>query len=205
MNKVDMLKKYKSKYFIETGSYNGEGIQAAIDAGFENIISIELTPDYFNICASKFQNNQNVKIINGNSVDVLNDVLKNINESCTFFLDAHYMDETTMVVDKWCPLMDELEVIKKHIIGQNIIMVNDMRCWQESNGFYQNYNFNNDDIKNKIKEISPDVEFSYEDGYIADDILVAKFTVKAVEETSKVKAPIAAPKTIKKTSKTKKR
>ena len=41
---VDNFKRFKNELFIETGSFYGEGIQQAIDAGFENIISIELSP-----------------------------------------------------------------------------------------------------------------------------------------------------------------
>ena len=38
------IEKFKNKTsnFIETGSYLGDGIQLAIDSGFDNIYSIEL-------------------------------------------------------------------------------------------------------------------------------------------------------------------
>ena len=35
------FKKYLNPVFIETGSLQGKGIQAAIDAGFQKVISIE--------------------------------------------------------------------------------------------------------------------------------------------------------------------
>ena len=49
-SKKEIFQKYINNYFIETGSYLGDGIQQAIDAGFKNIISIELSDKYFNIC-----------------------------------------------------------------------------------------------------------------------------------------------------------
>ena len=41
---------YPNRIFVETGSFNGDGIQAAIEAGFETIHSIELSEHYYNHC-----------------------------------------------------------------------------------------------------------------------------------------------------------
>ena len=53
--KKETFSKYKNKYFIETGSHLGNGIQQALDAGFDNVISIELSDKYFGICENKFK------------------------------------------------------------------------------------------------------------------------------------------------------
>jgi len=49
--------------FIETGSYTGDGIQAALNSGFTKVISIELVPHYYNLCKKRFQNNPMVNYI----------------------------------------------------------------------------------------------------------------------------------------------
>ena len=36
------LKKYKNSVFLETGTYQGDGIKKALEAGFEKIYSIEI-------------------------------------------------------------------------------------------------------------------------------------------------------------------
>ena len=46
---TNILKKFLNPYFIETGSHIGNGIQSAIDCGFDNIISIELADKYYNL------------------------------------------------------------------------------------------------------------------------------------------------------------
>jgi hypothetical protein len=220
--KTNIFHNYSNNnYLIETGSYYGDGITKAIEAGFKNIISIEITPAYYDLCTEKFKDNLNVKVILGDTVKILPDLLKEINEPVTYWLDAHYTDPTTNYGDKMSPLMDELEIIKFHAQSFNdVILIDDMRIFNESDWNYHNYLFNNEDIKNKIREISPDVEFSYEDGYVPNDILVAKFFVKDLEEIVvedinlvDVKPTIEkqkefvkeVKKTVKKTSKTKKR
>ena len=101
-----------NKIFIETGTYNGDGVELALNNGYEEIISIEFDKKRYEYCKSKFKEYKNVKIIYGDSGLVLSDILKNINQSITFFLDAHYCGDGAEIADKWCPLEKELESIK---------------------------------------------------------------------------------------------
>lgn len=171
MLKENIFKNYKNKYFVETGSHNGDGIQKAIEAGFENIISIELSDKYFDRCVQRFKDNKNVTIIKGDSALVLNDVIKDINCSITFWLDGHYSCGDTACGAYRIPLIQELEQIKKHKIKNHTILIDDMRCWKEPNevhGFYEK------DIFDKIKEFDTKYNFSFVDGSEKDDILVCK-------------------------------
>ena len=42
-SKVENFKKYPNPVFVETGSLMGDGIQQALEAGFQKVISIELS------------------------------------------------------------------------------------------------------------------------------------------------------------------
>ena len=93
---VNIFNKYNyNSYFIETGSYYGGGIEFAIEAGFKNIISIEITQKYYELCKEKFKNNKNVKIVLGDSVKELGNILSKINKPVTFWLDGHYTEPST--------------------------------------------------------------------------------------------------------------
>jgi hypothetical protein len=167
---TENFKKYPNEIFIETGSYVGDGIQQALDAGFKSVISIELSDKYYTISSNRFIYNTKVKIIKGDSFKVLPELLKNINEPVTFWLDGHHSCGDTALGDYWAPLIQELDVIKEHPVKTHTIMIDDMRCWQAPNpvhGFYK------DDIFEKLKEINPDYKFTYEDGLEKNDILVA--------------------------------
>lgn len=166
----EVFKKYPNSYFIETGSYLGEGIDNAIKAGFENIISIELSKKYFDICQYRFKNYANVKIYYGDSYKILPEIINNINKPITFWLDGHHSAGDTALGDYYAPLLQELDAIREHSINTHTIMIDDMRCWAEPNPvhgfFYPN-------IIDKLHSINPNYTLTYEDGFVEKDVLVA--------------------------------
>ena len=100
-----------NEYFIETGSYFGDGIAEAISAGFPNIISIELADKYFDHCIERFADQPHVKIIKGDSFKKLPHILKDIVSPITFWLDGHHSAGDTGLGEYWAPLIHELKAI----------------------------------------------------------------------------------------------
>lgn len=166
----ETFSKYLNPTFLETGSWVGDGIQQALNAGFKNVLSIELSEKYYNLTKQRFITNENVKIFLGDSYKILPQILETIDEPITFWLDGHYMCGDSSHGDFWAPLMQELDAIKNHKIKTHTIMIDDMRCWLEPN---ETHGFYTPDIINKLKEINPDYRLTYEDGYQKNDILVA--------------------------------
>lgn len=159
---VDVFKKYFNRVLIETGSGSGEGIGAALMAGFDQVISIELSPKMFSICSDKYKDNKQVCLFFGDSQEMLDQVLKEINEPVTFWLDAHASGGDTAGADL-PPLMEELAIIKKHSIKTHTILIDDLRCW----------NWNNM-LKKSILDINPDYEVVLEDSSLfKNDIMAA--------------------------------
>lgn len=78
-----------SKIFIETGTNKGDGIQRALDSGFEKVLSVEANQDLFIKSRERFFRDGRVKIWFGKSYDTLPEMLTQINERCVFWLDAH--------------------------------------------------------------------------------------------------------------------
>ncbi len=167
---TEIFNKHLNDIFIETGSFMGQGIQQALDAGFKNVISIELSDKYFSLCENRFSGNTNVKIVKGDSFKVLPEILETVDIQVTFWLDGHHSCGDTALGEHWAPLMQELDVIKSHKIKTHTIIIDDMRCWEHPNpvhGFFK------DDIFVKLHEINKDYKFSFEDGQFENDILVA--------------------------------
>jgi hypothetical protein len=172
---TENFKKYKSNLFIETGSFQGDGIQQALDAGYEKVISIELSEKYFEISRNRFISDPRVTIVKGDSYKVLPSILNEIKEKCTFWLDGHHSCGDTALGDYWAPLIQELDAIKNHWIKNHTIMIDDMRCWQEPNPVH---GFFIEDIYKKINEINSNYLIDFLDGgerhnRLEKDILVA--------------------------------
>ncbi len=165
-----VFNKYPNEIFIETGSFFGDGIQQALEAGFKKVISIELSDKYFQIATNRFRGNPNVLVVQGDSYKVLPQLLQGINVPVTFWLDGHHSCGDTALGDFWAPLMQELDAIQSHSIKTHTILIDDMRCWEEPNevhGFYK------EDIFRKLSDMNPNYKLTYEDGLQPADILVA--------------------------------
>lgn len=164
--RLDVLKKWKldSKIFVETGSNTGKGIEVALMANFEKIISFDVEEKFINFCRKKFSKFDNVDLILGDSSQCLLENIKNVNQKLLFWLDGH--------ADYSIPLLKELEQIKNLNKKDHIIMIDDVRMFEHPlwNGLKQK------DVINKIIEINKNYQFSYEDSANGKrDILIAHF------------------------------
>lgn len=167
----NIFKEYPNPIFIETGSCIGNGIQMAIEAGFDHIHSIELLPHLHHICKKRFYSEPSVKLYQGDSSYILWEILKFINEPITFWLDGHYSGNipfeggeilTADNEDSVPPIVYELEQIGKHYIKTHTILIDDVRCFKHL------------DLESKVKSINPDYKIIYIDGTVPNDILVAQ-------------------------------
>jgi hypothetical protein len=173
----NILKNYLNPVFIETGSHIGMGIQSAIDAGFKKIHSIEISEKYYNHCREKFGNKAALYL--GDSGIILENIMKNIYESYTIFLDSHFSGGDTGKGNENSPLLKELDIIKKYWVKGSIIIIDDIRCSDTSYEEKYRFEFSKIDILNKLCEINPDFTIQFLDSYrgnelmFNDDLLVA--------------------------------
>ncbi len=172
--KKNVLEKFKNDVFIETGTYLGGGVNLAIECGFKEIISIEMSYFYYIKCKEMFKSNQNVSIHFGDSAKLLPSILQSVTKPATFWLDGHTIPgikTTAQEGDGWtyCPLMLELDAIANHPIKTHTIMVDDMDAF----GTSILDNIKVEDIISKLLSINPSYLISFEDGKSPKDILVA--------------------------------
>lgn len=111
--------KKKCKYFVETGTHFGHGVQYALDHGFEQVLSCEFMEDRYQHCMERFSDNDNVSLYLGTSLECMPEMLKKVKKKACFWLDAH--DEGGGV-----PTFEELEMIKNHSIKSHTIVIDDI-------------------------------------------------------------------------------
>ena len=64
------------KYFVETGTHLGGGVERALDLGFDEVLSCEFMDDRYQGCMDKFEPNDNVSLWCGTSTECLPAMLK---------------------------------------------------------------------------------------------------------------------------------
>jgi hypothetical protein len=176
--KKEVLQKYKKQILIETGTYMGNTTKSAIEnLGYKKAYTIELQDYLFQQAKENLKHlieENKVVILKGNSNEKLKEVLNEINEPVTILLDAHidggnYVPNITPNVN-WCPLYEEIQIIKNHHIKTHTILVDDVRIIGKE-GWGSNVYIEN--IINQIKEINPKYTFTFEKGETKEDVLVA--------------------------------
>lgn len=166
---------YLTEVFIETGSGGGEGIMAALKAQFKKIHSIELSDACYARCVERFgHRKRRVKLYHGDSRQILPQILSEINERCTFWIDAHYCGWPTAGEGDSIPIMDELKTIAKHHIKNHTILIDDMRLVRDKEGEWKNFPYCTCDIEEFIHSMNPNYKISYVFGEVENDILIAQ-------------------------------
>ena len=178
--------KYGTTIFVETGTFRGDGVNKALTLGYDEIYSIELDKKRYKPLAQKFEDDDEVTLIHGNSEKEFPKLMDKINKRCTIFLDAHYCGDDGEKADKWSPIREELNYLKTHPIKNHTIIIGDWACqnnthFDKKSGIETGYLGQDNTIK-KIKKINKNYKFVLEYGSIKDDILIAY--IDEYEQTS---------------------
>jgi len=161
---INLFEKFsnQSKIFIETGTFSGEGIQCALNAGFEKVYSCDINSEYVETAKERYKD-YDVIVENLESQAFLKKILPKIDERVVIFLDAHSMphdmydpnrgfgSDTVKEGVKPCPLEDELSSIKSHHIKDHVIMIDDFQCF--NTWMFEGLEF--DDVNDYIVGINP--------------------------------------------------
>ena len=169
-----LLKDYPNRVFCETGSYRGDAIAEALDAGFSRIISIEIDPEQIKFCKNRFdlfrEPRPEIKLIQGNSAVCLWDAIKDINEPITFWLDSHsqwFEDEPHN--DTPFPLLLELRQIARHPIKSHTLILDDILILTHPDVT----GWSRKDIEESILQINPNYKFQYIANPVKNNLLIA--------------------------------
>lgn len=173
---IETLKRYNyNPVFMETGTDKGNGVKLAIETGFKLICSIEGDQEKAQKNIEEFKDNPFVKILHGNSEDMLRELLGIITKPITFWLDAHPCEGYS----KGTPILQELSAIYDSGVKDHTILVDDMlyyrkSAWRVSENSARRVS--DKDIIDAMRIINSDYNIYFVNGqYVEDDILVAEY------------------------------
>jgi hypothetical protein len=173
--KPELLDRYAGgrKIFIETGTARGEGLQTAMDWGFETLYSVEASGETYAAAAARFAANNNVELLLGDAGQVLRQLLPHLQEPAVFWLDSHWSAGEAPLPPgvSPCPLLAELRAIAEHPVKRHVILIDDVRYFWR--GIPQWGNITVSHIVQMVLEVNPLYWIRFEPGVTAADILVA--------------------------------
>lgn len=141
--------KQHRKIFIETGTADGDGVQCALDSGFDEIYSVELNSNLFEKCKNRFKNQDNVHLICGSSEIELPKILDLIDEPFVLWLDAHWSGGEYIGEKMDTYLPKELNSILNYSdkFYDSVIMIDDMNHYINDKHFCSSVESLVNDIK----------------------------------------------------------
>ena len=126
---LEYAARYKPKVFIETGTYTGHMVFGVLNE-FQQIYSIELDLILAEKARMRFMGYRHVHIIQGDSGQVLPEILKKISEPCLFWIDAHYSKGKTARAELDTPIVQELNcILRREGCGQDVLLIDDARSY----------------------------------------------------------------------------
>ena len=138
-----VLEKYsiKNANWIETGTFRGETTKY-LSKRYPLIYSIEPDVEFYKVALNRFKN-QNVKLFNDESENIFPILLPTLKDNLNFWLDGHYSQGITFKGKKDCPIINELNAIKKNFdnFKKLSIFIDDIRLFLSSTKDYPSINY----------------------------------------------------------------
>jgi len=127
-------RRFKLRVLVETGTFAGEMIDAAIGR-FDRIFSIELDERWYANAKKRFAGRPEVVLLHGDSGARLREVLSQLDEPALFWLDAHYSGPATARGLLDSPVVQELDAIARHSVRGHVVLIDDMRDFNGTAGY----------------------------------------------------------------------
>lgn len=114
---------------VETGTFQGDTIELH-QSSFDKIFSVELSEALWSDAVKRFQHNQHIQILHGNSQDKLRELVAELKSTgVLYWLDAHWCVASDTAGElSQCPLLEELQAIGS-LNAESVVLIDDARLF----------------------------------------------------------------------------
>lgn len=180
-NLRNYFKEFKGDHriFIETGSFHGDGIDLAMQAGYDRILSMDIDGANVAHCQERFElipaddrpaQNGHISVTCADSATGLLKMMKYVNEPAMIWLDAHsQLFDDEPVTENPFPLLKELQQLGKHPIKTHTVLIDDILILTHPDLT----GWNKQTIENALLMINPAYKFMYLSNPVVNNILMA--------------------------------
>lgn len=128
-----MVRRYARRHgcrvLVESGTFEGDMVEG-VRRSFDRVISIELDEDLARRARARFAEHPSVAIVQGDSGQILRDVLAGIDRPCVLWLDGHYSAGVTARGSSDTPIALELAHVGAHPLrGRHVVLIDDARLF----------------------------------------------------------------------------
>lgn len=156
----DVALRFGFSTLVETGTFWGDMLWA-VRRDFRQIYSIELDPRLHAEASRRLAAEGHIRLLLGDSGELLPAVLNELREPTLFWLDAHYSAGITARGALDSPILLELAAIAKHSITGHGILIDDARDFRGTGGYPSLQ-----ELESWVIRERPDWQFSVENDVI---------------------------------------
>jgi hypothetical protein len=125
---------FEARVLIETGTFLGDMLNA-MKSRFDKLISIELSKELADKARLRFKQYPKIQIVQGDSGEMLQSVLKGISQRTVFWLDGHYSGDFTAKANIDTPIVEELRTVFGHPVKDHVILIDDARLFNGTDDY----------------------------------------------------------------------
>ncbi len=153
---LSIARSCQAPIFVESGTHKGQTVKR-MQGHFEEIYSIELNDELYAFNVKQFSAFPEIKILHGDSGEVLANLLPTLNKKSLFWLDGHY--DFTSITSKGelvTPIRKELKHIAEYN-KQHIVLIDDARLFDGTSDYPTK-----DEVRSMCLELFPNYNFRVE-------------------------------------------
>lgn len=173
----DLLRKWGRRVFVETGTDKGGGVEMALAAGAEQVLSIELNARLAAEAMRRFADDGRVTVLCGDSATLLGEVLAGLGEPALVWLDAHEV-LSDAVPRGPAPVLQELAALAAAPRRDHAVLIDDIRVFREGSP-WRLYDARSGkpvtvgELESGVRAVNLDYRIEYLDAHEPKDILAA--------------------------------
>ncbi len=120
-------RRYRLRTLVETGTYHGHMVEA-VQGSFSLVYSIELDDTLYEAARRKFQDHQHIRLLHGDSGQLIEEVLSQLRGPALFWLDAHFSGQET-AGEGVNPVEREVMAILQCSEKRHVLLIDDARLF----------------------------------------------------------------------------
>lgn len=130
----EYARRYGTRVLVETGTFLGD-MPAELRGDFETIFTIELNQELHARAVARFRRWSHIHPLQGDSSDVLPDVLEGLRQPALFWLDGHHSGGVTARGLLSTPIIREVELVFAHPVRNHVVVIDDARCFDGTDDY----------------------------------------------------------------------